>query len=570
MPLLLPILLAVACPHLPTAWHDPRDDYDVLAYHLALKVDVLEGELGGAVTIELAPSVAQLDKVRLDVGPALVVRGVRGGVGRVGAVGGGVAPLYFERDGEVLDVHLAKPSQRGQHVLITLDYSGRPGPLGPWRGVRWRNSDDQPQVDASLQNAGAHLAFPCKSSLHHPEDRPDRVWVDLLVPEGYVGVSNGRLAGSEVVDLGDEGKWVRWKWRHEYPVATYGVGLAVGRFQSSETPLHLPGIEGPVPFVTYVRPAHVERARVQFQVVPEILQVYSTAFGPWPFPEAKVGLVDGDFPTVDHSTTIGYGWSYPDWLAERGLDDPNAASNRGYDYALVHQLAHEWWGNSVAARSWSDYWLQEGFATYAESLWLEHLGGRQRSDAFFAALAPKVTRNMRVVPTDRGAPAPLVWGMAIFDKGAWVLHMAREKVGDDELWWRALREFQARFRYRSATTEDLRTTLESVTGTDWSAFFDQWVYGTGFPRLVGRVEVMADHLSVEVDNRTSGGRSFHVHLDLGWREGGEAVFERVELVPGENSIVVPCASRPEDVQVLHLDRLLGIHTLEVVDRTLPR
>lgn len=550
---------------------DLRELYDVRAYHLDLRVDPAARELSGQVTIEIEVVTDELSKVRLDLADGLVVAGVRVAHGRLGGDGGKGRGLYHKHAGDVLDCVLTRAARRGEHLLLTVDYAWAPTRLSAMRGLRWETGDGEPLADVNVQSVGAHHWFPCKTARDHPEDRADRVWVDLLVPADMIGVSNGRLAGTRAVtEAGEKGserrEWKQWQWRHEYPLATYGVALAVGRYEEVATRLELPGLEDPLLFVYYVRPSTLERAAVQFAEVREILEVYSRAFGPWPFPDAKVALVEGAHLTAEHSTAMSYGSSYPAWLKQEGLEDPKARINLGYDYVLVHQLAHEWWGNAVAARSWHDFWLHEGFATYAESLWLEHRGGREASDEFFRELASRIDPHSAMIPKNRDATMAEAFHPGIYQKGAWILHMARHRLNDDAAWWRTLQIFQARHRYGSASTADFRATLEEVTEADWSTFFDEWVYGTNTPRLSGTVQGRWDRIEVRVENTTRDGRSFHVPLDLRWTEAGDEIHERVQLEPGTNRIDIPCGAHPRNVRIENLHRVLGYHSVTVEDR----
>jgi len=558
---LLALLIAAAAQEpatLPPA--DLRTAYTVHGYRLDLRIDVERRVLSGTVAVDLEVIEAGLQTVQLDVGPELVVERVRASSDPLRAdqpLRG--KTLYFKQAKGRLNCQLPRASRKAQRMTLVVDYSGSPGMLGQWKGVHWgAPGESGPRFDVSVQNIGASHWWPCKSSFDHPGDRPERVIVNLTVPDGLVGVSNGRLAGRTDADPG----WVTWRWRHDYPIDTYGVCANVGEYEFVAEQIELPELDGPLPFLYCVEPALLDRARVQFATVPEILSVYTRAFGPWPFPESKVGLVQSAYSSVDHSTLVGYGSSYPAWLESEGMDDPYGHLNRGYDYLLVHQLAHEWWGNSVAAATWNDYWLHEGFATYAESLWLEHLEGRERSDAFFTELSERIAKTSRLSRPGQ-LNAREAFSRVLHVKGAWVLHMLRHYLDDDQVWWGVLSRFQRDFRYGTASTADFQRVLEAETGDDWSCFFDEWVYGQGYPRLEGVIRVHADSLEIDVQNSESQERCFHVPLDLEWLEDGERKTRRVSLTPGENRIVLPVGSRPSEVRVLHLARLLGRHSVSV-------
>ncbi len=541
---------------------DPRSAYDVQVYRLDLNVDPDSRRIEGRVWVELSVLKEGLGTIRLDCDQGLALEAVRlhpGPLPKEGAASGPVLPT--RRVEAFLDCELPAPARAGQRLCLAITYSGSPGPIGRRHGVRWATRDGRPLLDLALQNVGAHHWFPCKASQYHPEDRPRRVLLDLTVPEGLVAAGIGRLEGRSSPRPG----WVTWHWRHDYPVPTYGVGMVVGRLEEVRGHVSLPGLDEAVPVQCFVRAEHVPAASLEILQLEELLTVYSEAFGSYPFPESKVGIVEGVFLTVDHSTLLSYGSSWPAWLSQQGEVDPLRRMNRGYDFVLVHQLAHEWWGNAVGARSWRDYWLHEGIATFAEGLWLEHLEGRERADEFFLELARPLPPNARLVSAEESPPAGQVFSPTLHRKGAWVLHMVRHYLDDDEVFFASLRRFQERHRYGVAETADLLAVLEEQSGQDWQRFFDEWVYGTGTPRLEGELRITPDEIRVAVENQPATGSSFQVPLDLTWTEGGQERALRLWLEPGPYQFDIACASPPEGVAVVHLNRLLGRHSVRVVD-----
>lgn len=565
-----PLLMGLSFLLLPTlalaAQEDPRAAYDVEAYRLDLRIDPAAREVAGTVSIELTVTVEELGRVVLDLSSELEVERTlfaRGPLVEDGAARG--ETIYHEHADDRLECHLPHSVEDGGRVTLAVRYRGHPGRVDRAHGVLWeRKKHPGPTLlDISLQNAGAHHWFPCKASRFHPEDRPRRVLVEASVPDGLVAAACGRLVGREQRRPG----WTTWRWRHDYPIPTYGIGVAVGSFETVGGQLELPGHEEPVPLRYFVLPEDLPAARVQFADLEELLTVYSRAFGPWPFPDSKVGIVQGAWLTTDHSTLIGYGSSFPAWRRRQGLKDPFEHRNRDYDSILAHQLAHEWWGNSVGAVSWRDYWLHEGFATFAESLWLEHRYGRERADDFFAHLSERLRSDLSLLRPQPVEDARRAFGPVLYLKGAWVLHLARHYLDDDERFFGALRRFQGTHRHDLASTEDLRRALERESeGQDlpfeWGRFFDEWVYGTGAPRLTGRVKAHGDRIEVEVDNDVAAGRSFLVPLDLAWIEDGDEVGKRLWLEPGTYREALP-AARPERVRVEGLQRLLGRHRVVV-------
>jgi len=553
-------LAALCAPRAPAIGQDLREDYDVLTYRLDLRIDPEQRELSGDVAVEVrferhGASVIELDLARgcrvhavaLQVGELTPDRSLAG------------RPLRFEHVGDTLRCVLEQPSRRGQVATVVVSYSAKPSAVDRFTGFFWDHSEDgRPWISTSCQAIGAQAFWPCKSSFFHPEDKCERLFVNLTVPRGLTAISNGRLHRRSRPDEGRE----TFHWRHDYPLETYSVTFNVGPFVEVATLIELPELEDPVPFVYWVLPESEERAKVQFAEVPRILAAFSAAFGPYPFPLSKVGIVETSFFGMEHSTAIAYGSNYPAWRAEQGLEDRNRQFNLSFDYILVHELAHEWWGNAVSAVDWRDFWLHEGFATYAESVYVEHMHGRAAADDFFEVIGTRVGRHARLC-APAGSSSSEAYSRDLYYKGAWVLNTLRHYLDDDETWWRTLREFQGRYRYANASTEDFRAVLEATTGRDWERFFEEWVYGSGAPRLTGEVWAEGDSVRLRIDNESTCDSPFHVPIDLTWTVRGEASSRRFELDPGCNELAVDCDGPAEDLRVVNLQRLLGRHRVLV-------
>ncbi|MCP3920088.1 MAG: M1 family metallopeptidase [bacterium] len=528
---------------------DPRADYDVLRYDLALEVFPERKELEGAVTVEARVLAEELTRLRLDLKQALEVRRV---------VAGDVE-LTFEHEGDRLDIALPAAREAGDEVSVTVHYGGSPRARGGFSGFHWaETADGRPWINTSCQGPGAHSWWPCKASFFHPEDKPEGIAMHLTVPADLYGVSNGRLAGVREHEDGRK----TFDWVHDYPLETYTVTLNVAPYVVVESELELPGHDAPLPFVYYVLPENAEKAALQFQDVPRLLEIYSEAFGPFPFPRSKFGLVETNFWGMEHSTAVAYGSSYPAWCKANGETDPYASRNRYFDYILVHEVAHEWWGNAVSANDWGHFWVHEGFGTYAEGVYVEKTRGREVADEYFASQAKTVGERSRLF-RGAGTDSSQAYSGTIYFKGACVLNTLRHYVANDEAWWAALREFNMRHRYGNADTEDFRAVLEEKTERSWKPFFDQWFYGEGYPKLSGTVRVDGVELVLEIENGASGETGFRVPLDLAWTVDSRPQEHRVWIEPGRFEARVPCGGEPSDLEVRNLGRVLGRHDVRV-------
>jgi aminopeptidase N len=554
------VALALTQAHGACCQDDPRVHYDVKTYRLDLEVDPQRETIEGKVAIEVRSLVEDFDTLVLDLADSCHVRGVALYKSQLDGVHNLLgSPLKFEHSSDLLICRLGTKFAKDKNVTVVVDYDAAPKLANYFSGFHWKKTaDNKPWVNTSCQLIGAHTWWPCKSSFFHPEDKAEGIYVNLTVPVGLYAVSNGRLTGRR---RRPDGKEV-FGWRHEYPLETYAVTLNVAPFVVVEHSLELSGHESPVPFIYYVLPEHKERARTQFAQVPELLEIYSEAFGPFPFPNSKVGIVETPFLGMEHSTAIAYGSSFPAWRKEHEKRDPYESMNRHFDYILVHQFAHEWWGNAVSASTWGDFWIHEGFAKYAEGVFIEKTKGREAADRFFHEMAGEIPHETRLF-VGQGLSADEAYSTALYYKGASVLNTMRHYLGDDEVWWQTLREFQSRFRYANAGTPELRDVIEELSGREWDQFFEEWVYGSGMPRLMGRVERSEDGIEINVLNVAKGETNFHVPLDLAWKIGDEEFEQRVMLDPGPNETTIEVEGEVTGLRMVNLHRVLGRHRVKV-------
>ncbi len=528
---------------------DLREAYDVLAYELELAVDPDEQELSGTVVMTARVVGEELGVVQFDLTNTLVLESV--------TCSG--AALAVRRDGDLVSCTLPESLARGAELALAIRYRGHPNAKDSFTGFHWaRTPDGKPWINTSCQDTGSRAWWPGKDSYFHPEDKPERVALAITVPGELYAVSNGRLA--ETVELADGRKTYRW--RHDYPLETYSVTLNVAPYVVVESALELPGHASAVPFFYYVLAEDAEKAAVQFAQVPRLMEVFCEAFGPFPFERSKFALVQTNFWGMEHSTAVAYGSSFPAWCEENGVADRYAGPNRFLDYILVHEVAHEWWGNAVSAATWGDFWIHEGFGTYAEGVYLERTESRARADEFFASQARHLGAKSKLF-RGKGVNSGQAYSPVIYSKGACVLDTLRHFVDDDEAWWKAVREFNLRFRYGNATSDDFRAVVEETTGRDWKRFFDEWVYGEGYPKVSGVVRAEPGAIRLELVNQGSGETTFEVPLDLAWKANGMHESARVMVAPGAFHHAIDAEGDVTDLRVVHLERVLGRHAVTV-------
>jgi len=305
------------------------------------------------------------------------------------------------------------------------------------------------------QGSGGSLWWPGKDLL---SDKPDSMRIALTVPAGLMGISNGRLLDKTILPDG-RGRFV---WYVSYPIINYDVAFYITDY------MHWRDSAG---YDYYCMPYSEEKARKLFAGVPALMRLYESAFGPYPFARDGFKLVEAPYP-MEHQSAVTPGPITP-------------LGNDPYDTAEVtrtmwHESAHEWWGNNVSCAGFADLWVHEAFATYAEELVYDTF---KKGDKRYVRQEEPANRE----------PIIGVYGVNYFylgdmySKGARMLRTLQHVVGNDSVWFRALRGIQQRLRYGSVTTADVIHCFNELTGADYTPIFDQYLRHTALPVLQWKV-----------------------------------------------------------------------------------
>jgi hypothetical protein len=419
-----------------------QDDFDVTDYLLDLDFDELTHVVGGSVTI-LAKSLADgLVTVPLDLDDGMTVSQVTRNA----------VPLGFTHAGGVLEIALGQPLVAGEPFELGIRYSGVPATGFAVFWNKYRSSGANQMVWSLSEPEGARTWWPCK-------DRPDdKALVEerWTVRPDWTASGNGRLVGIETLPSGRK----RYHWRAERPLATYLVSIAATDYVGFGDGYGL--LEGgTLPLNYYVYGEDLAEAQVSFSATPDMLRFFELTFGEYPFPEDQYGMsAFGWSGAMEHTANTSYGYALID-------------GTHRYDWIVAHELAHQWWGDSVSPETWRDIWLNEGLATYSEALWAGGVGGPASYHAWMDALWRPYFEGPVYDPVQ-------LFGPTVYDKGAWVLHMLRRVIGDAAL-FQGLRDWYAGRRDGVGNTAELEAVFESRHGGDLGWFFQQWVYGDGGP-----------------------------------------------------------------------------------------
>lgn len=535
--LLVGALLATLAAPARGASDDPRADYDVQDYRLELLVDPASQTVRGCGVTAGVVVAEKLESVVIDLAAPLQALGATQVAGDLfqKTLPHGDA-LAFDRVGDTVVVHLAASLARGERFQVAVWYSGRPLRQDDFNGFQWTLTpgSGQPWIASSCQTIGEQTWWPCKASYFHPEDKPERVAVHVTAPSTLTAVSNGRL-----VDVERGAGVTTWRWRIDQSIPTYSVAIAVGPYVHFEEEVALPGLERKLPIHCWVLPESEAKARKQFAQVPELLRFFSEKFGPFPFPD-KFGLVETPIWGMEHATVIAYGNSFPDAIRGTGEVDPYELRNKLYDYVLVHEAAHEWFGNAVTASTWGDFWIHEGFCAYAEALWVEHVHGLDAALDFMAEKKAGIS-DLATVFRPRRDTAAAAYDTQMYDKGAWLLHMLRYVMGD-EPFFAAVKEFACdpRWRKGTCTSADFQAVCERRHGASLRSFFQPWLYGTRWPSYtVRQPKLEGNKATVAIECKSRGQFRYEMPLDVeATCADGSVVKQRVTLATGSQSIEI--------------------------------
>ena len=503
----------------------PGDTYprqpgvDVLHYAFRLTLVDETDEIEGAATVNVKFLRDGLAEFALDLASAASGKGMT-----VSAVACRGAAVEFEHKDDRLRIRLDPPSKAGERRAFTVTYRGVPSAglrIGKNRhGDRTFFSENWPDL--------AHRWLP---AIDHPSDKATSEFY-VTAPAQYQVVSNGLL--QEETDLGEGRRLTHWK--QSVPIASWLNALAVARFTS-----HHAGTVRGIPLESWVFPQDREA------VVPaledparRVLEFYTEHIGPFPYEKLAGVQAAGLGGGMELASAIFYG--------ERSVTGPRVNG------LVAHEVAHQWFGDAVTERDWDDIWLSEGFATYFALLFLEHDKGR---DAFVAGL--KRSREI-VVATEKRNPGLAVihennadtrriLNRLVYEKGGWVLHMLRGRLGT-ETFWSGIREYYRRHRDGNVSTDDFRRAMEHVSGQDLAGFFHQWLRRPGSPEINGTWRYRPGDHKIELElKQCQPAEPYRLPLEIAIRvEGAESArLEKVELTDRQHRFEFPADKCPASV-----------------------
>lgn len=408
--------------------------------------------------------------------------------------------------------------------ILEINYEGTPKRLG-FASFVFGEINGRSLIYTLNEPNYASTWFPCN-------DVPDdKALLDIKITSDTpnVSVSNGILIGVDTVE-----SRVTYHWKTVYPISTYLISIYSSKYVEFSD-YYITALGDTMQINYYSLPENFQKAKIDWEDHPQMLEVLSTLFGEYPFIKEKYGIAEflWRYGAMEHQTITGIGTNF-------------ISGKKFFNETYVHELAHHWWGNAVGPKTWKDIWLNEGFATYSEALYNEYVYGK---NALVSTMLSKVDESFdgRLYNPENDLFSP-----TIYNKGAWVLHMLRSEVGDSTF-FNILKIYFDRYKYSNASTQDFVDICELVSGKKLGDFFDHWVYDEG--GLVGidyTWKIVPKDtfyvLNLNIKNLTNMGKyRLPLEIVIQYDNERENIIKNLRLNYGLNSFTYELNKRPNDV-----------------------
>jgi aminopeptidase N len=442
--------------------------WDVAFYDLDVAVNPADSSVAGSNGITyrvLQPATEmQIDLQRLEV-DSIVQDGRQ---------------LRHRRDGNAMFVTLQAPQPAGAMKTVTVHYHGRPrvARRAPWDGgfVWTRDPGGDPWVATAVQGLGASAWWPNKDT---QADEPDSMRIAVTVPRGMTNVSNGRLRDS----IHNANGTTTFVWFVGSPINNYDVAVNAGSYAHFSDVFQ--GEKGALTLDYWPLAMHEPAARRQWgRDVKPMLQCFERWFGPFPWYEDGFKMVETPHLGMEHQSAIAYGNGYRDGYL--GQDLSGTGRGMSWDYIIVHEAGHEWFGNHITTQDIADMWVHEGFTTYSEGLFVECQQGKEAGAEYLIGLRRNIQNDAPIAGAVYGVNARGSGDM--YYKGANMLHTIRQLVDDDEKWRGILRGLNATFGRQTVTGAQVTEYMSRQAGMDLSRVFQQYLTTPRLPVLEYRIQ----------------------------------------------------------------------------------
>ncbi|WP_037373808.1 M1 family metallopeptidase [Salinimicrobium xinjiangense] len=436
----------------------PERNYDVLKYKLDVRVVPEEKFISGSNTITFKAEedlpVMQVDLFQNMKVDSILYKGEK---------------MDFNRRYNAVFVDLVPKMTKNTTDSIQFYYSGNPviAKNAPWDGgfVFEKDKEGYDWIAVAVQGTGASLWYPNKD---HQSDEPEEVEIGVAVPNELMNVSNGRFTGKEVLQDG----YTRWNWKVESPINNYNVVVNIGNY------VHFRDKFRDLDLDYYVLPYNLEKAKDQFEEVKFMMHCFYDKFGAYPFEKDGFKLIETPYLGMEHQSAVAYGNDYK--MGYLGRDLSGTGIGLKWDFIIIHETGHEWFGNSITAEDIADMWIHEGFTSYSEAVYVECRWGKEEALEYLKGIRSGIG-NTRKIIGDYGVNSEGSGDM--YHKGANLLNTIRSIYDNDDLWWKTLKDYTESNRHKIITTGTTEDFFNTAISYDLQPVFDQYLRHPALPEL---------------------------------------------------------------------------------------
>ncbi|WP_301922813.1 M1 family metallopeptidase [Ferruginibacter sp.] len=448
-----------------------RNWWDVTKYDLHVKFNIEDSTISGFNNIAFKV-LNSGEKIQVDLQEPLLIDSIYLSYSITKGTGRSEKIEKFTREGNayfIRDMHL----DRGTHGVLTVYYHGKPtiAVRPPWDGgLIWtKDKSNSPWVSIACQGLGASVWYPCKDI---QSDEPDSAEMHITCPDTLVCVGNGRLRGKIINGDGT----ATYDWAVVNPINNYCIIPYIGKY------VHFgeifKGEKGDLTMDYWVLDSNLDKAKKQFQDAPRMMKTFEYWFGPYPFYEDGYKLVDAPHLGMEHQSATAYGNGYQNGY--HGTDLSGSGWGLKWDFIIVHESGHEWFGNNITSKDLADMWIHESFTNYSETLFTEYYYGKAAADAYVIGTRKRIVND---VPTIAPYGVNKEGSGDMYYKGGNMLHTIRQAINNDDLFRNILRGLNKIFYHQTVTTKQIENYISTQSKIDFSKVFDQYLRTTQIPVL---------------------------------------------------------------------------------------
>ena len=448
------------------AQNPERTVYDITYYHLDIKVNPTSGFVSGKNLFKFTAT-RNFNKLQFDLFDNMEIKNIWYKN----------QSIPYEREYNAVFITFPKTILAGSIEEFTVEYYGNPivAKNAPWDGGLVFDKDEagNPWMGVAVQGIGASTWWPSKDQ---QADQVDSMKISITVPDSLMNISNGQFLGKEPVENG----YMRYNWFVSYPINHYNVTMNIGKYAHVSDEYN--GENGKLAIDYYVLPENLEKAKKQFaNNVPAMLSCFEHWFGPYPFYRDGYKLIESSYLGMEHQSAVAYGNQYENGYLKRDIS--GSGFGLDWDFIIIHESGHEWFGNNITAKDIADAWIHEGFTTYAEAIFVECKHGKKAAEAYVKGLRRGI-QNREPIVGKRGVDHS--GGRDIYNKGANILQTIRTVINNDDTWRAILRGLNSEFHLKTVDSDDVIKYISKKSGRDFSAIFDGYLNYAAIPVLETR------------------------------------------------------------------------------------